>query len=204
MQTRRFTREEILKIFKKSNFPNMTLSKERVDKLKDLLFNEISESPLSKEKKINFSSCFMKDQSYDNPTFKPRSASTFKSSSTSNYTKKYNYEEVTQKEDNIIMKGQMPTSSVNSRKVSHNSTEANKCIWKTNEFLLCRENSICIADKGLLEFIPQPHQVNLNKDLSFLVNYANKEEKKENLNNKMIIKGRKFSECSDSSGKFLI
>lgn len=182
-------KEELLKTFKKVEFPEISLSKNDTNLIKDLLFNETSEEPLILNDKRKFSTCFMKDISSNpsNSTFKPRSASSFKPNS--NITRKFNNNEENQKKENTIQRVLIPQ---NPKKISD---ERN---LNSSEFLLCRENSISISNSNLIEYIPQPNQLNLNKDLSFIVNFANKDSKNED--NK-IIKGRKFSECSDSSSK---
>ena len=184
MLSKKFTKEEIIKLNKETSFPEVCIPKERMEIIKELIFNEKSESPyllISDNKKTKLSSCFVIDPPSDNYKFKPRSASTFKPNS--NYNKNYNDNQ----QNNIIQKAQ--------------PVQITRKIKSDSDYYLCRENSISITGSILLEFISQPKQVNLNKDLSYLVNYVNKEkEKKDDPNDKIIIKGRKFSECSDTSG----
>jgi len=197
-QSKKLPKEEVIKLYKKTPFPVISLPKDKIELLKDLLFNETPSAPTLTDKKIKLSSSFIPDFIYENnkEKFKPRSASTFKPSS--NYNKKYNNEEF-QKKDNIIQRGPQIPQSQNQNLNKNKSPRKISINSDSYEFYLCRENSISITDSILLEFIPQPKQVNLNKDLSFLVNYVNC-DKKENDNSKIIVKGRKISECSDSSG----
>jgi hypothetical protein len=232
MQTIKLNKEEMLKLYKKTPFPEINLSKKDIEILKDLLFDEIPSDPVISNKKKNFSTCFIPDALYEKEKensmnlekFKPRSSSSFKPSS--NSYKKYNNEDY-QKKDNIIQRKlfSQTNNQTNNNNQDNNKTDnqshnhkynqslnqnkiPKKNIFDINEFFLCKENSISITNSKLLEFTPQPKHVNLNKDLSFLVNYSNNEKKEKNqhnnnINDNIIIKGRKFSESSDSSGKKL-
>ena len=62
------------------------------------------------------------------------------------------------------------------------------------------ENQIAILDSTDLN-LPYHNPASLHKSMGnkVLVNYVNC-DKKENDNSKIIVKGRKISECSDSSG----
>merc|ERR1712160_155861 len=91
MHSIKIKKEEILKLYKKTAFPEISLPKKQIELLKDLLFNEISEEPLENLFKFQFTpqfkkqklySSFMKDYNSENPNFKqPRSSSTFKPNS---------------------------------------------------------------------------------------------------------------------------
>jgi hypothetical protein len=217
----KLNKEEILKFYKKTPFPEISLSKNEIEILKDLLFEEIPSNLMitnTLNKKNDFFSSFIKDAALSENTnitekYKPRSSSTFKSNS--NIYKKYNNEDP-QKKDNLIQRNLFPPQNKNLNQNQFQNKICKKNLFDFNEFFLCKENSISIIDSKLLEYIPLPKQINLNKDLFFLVNYSNCEKNEnnkneyinnnnkknnDNANDNIIIKGRKFSESSDSSGK---
>lgn len=174
--------------------------------LKEFIFNDKIETPelcKPQPKKIKLSTCFFIEPKTEDFNIKPRSASTIKpNNDNKNFRKNSNLENEEKNfvKNNYFNKNNLRENQENNSCNNICKNASRKC-FNFNEFFLCRENSISFVNQDLIEYNRNDKVVNLNNDLSFLLNFKN-ENKNNNNDNKVIIKGRKFSEVSSNSGKF--
>jgi len=212
MKNLKYSKNDLIFLYKRQNFQE-SLFAEEILKLKELLFNDKVEVPelcKPQPKKIKYSNCFVitPQNTTEESNLKPRSASTIKPNN--NYINRNQSRKDSNNDENKnIVRNQFFNSNhnYNENKISQDNANNICCncansiknkLASANEFFLCRENSISIINTNLIDYERNDKIVNLNNDLSYLLNFKN-DNKKFDINDKMIVKGKKFSEVSDKS-----
>jgi len=203
MKNTRHSKNDMILFYKQQsiqeeNFPSHALA------LRDLIFNDKTDIPelcKPQEKKKKLSNCFVIEMKTDDYNIKPRSASTFKPSDSRNNGKNSN--NVNEEKEKSLIRNYYENNNAkeNPDKITCQNcfNNAKRKYSNSNELFLCRENSISIVNLNLVEYKRNDKVVNLNNDLSYLLNFKNVNNNDNN--DKVITKGRKFGEIPFSSSK---
>jgi len=218
MKNIKHSKSDIIFLYSRQNIDESLFPQEVLD-LKDILFNDKIEFPeLCRpiHKKIKLSNSFIIEANAEENRLKPRSASNIKPNSNYNnnyinYNNNNNQQNNKHYNDNHYYNNQrMKNSNEENSKNLVNNNKNNNCNNYINnkkkgfdctDFFLCKENSISIVNLNLIEYNIKDRIVNLNNDLSYLLNFKN-DDKKTNLNDNIIVKGRKISDMSNNSSIF--
>ena len=199
MTSIKYSKNDLVFYYKNSNFPENLIHPDSLI-LKEILFSEKSETPEACKiihKKIKFSSSFLVDTNQQE-TVKPK----FRSVSRT----KPNYENNNNNCNNIYFKKSIDETENKYKNPSINSSnnlDISQAKNKNNDYLLCRENSISIVNLIFNENHINQKTLDLNNNFSYLLNQGSNKKSNEN-NDRVIIKGRKFSETTSiiPSNKF--
>jgi hypothetical protein len=193
MKNTKHLKKEIILLYKRINFiadlfPSYFLEN------KELLLNDKTELPelcKPQQKKIKLSNCFVIETNKNDVKLKPRSVSTINPNSEyKNLRSNSNYEF---ENKNLASNNFNFKNNIKENEETNVSDYNNKRKFiNFNEFFLCRENSISISNINLIEYNINQKVVDLNNDLGYLLNFKTG-NRNENCNDKLIIKGRKFS-----------
>ena len=203
MKNTKHLKNDIIFLFKPQKFQEESFHFDAIS-LRDLIFNEKTELPelcKPQQKKFKLSTCFVIETKTDDFKIKPRSASTIKPADNRNAR---NYSNNENEDKNLIKNNynnKINAKENQDKKVCQNCFNNAKIkISNANEFFLCREFSISIINLNLIEHNRNDRVINLNNDLGYLLNFKNDNKNSNNID-KVIVKGRKFSEISDNSSK---
>lgn len=200
MRNTKHSKNEIIFLYKRQKLQEELFPKDVLG-LKELIFNDKIETPelcKPQPKRIKLSTCFVIEPKIEDYKVKPRSASTIKPN-TDNKTYRKN-SSLEDEEKNLTKNNYCNKNNSKENQVNNCCNNTKRKFFNSDEFLLCRENSLSIVNLNMVEYCRNDRVVNLNNDLGFLLNFKN-ENKNINNNDKVIIKGRKFSEVSNNSSK---